>query len=137
MLLAPIGPRVISRYRRVTVPRMIRDRAHWQPGSVIELGVIDERSRIIGLRSKRTSLSRRRRSVPPRTRRVTEVGQVSIPQAVLARVELETLSRVYFVGLQDHAETVWLVPEDRLAMVGRRVELERLVEISGFVEERV
>jgi bifunctional DNA-binding transcriptional regulator/antitoxin component of YhaV-PrlF toxin-antitoxin module len=125
--LAPIGPRVVTQFRRVTVPRFLRERARWGPGSVVEMDVLDQSARIIQLRTW-APRSQSHQAVRSRPRTVTQVGQVSIPAAVLSTVGLMALSRVYFVGLRTQSDTVWLLPEDRLAFTGKRQSLIRLLD---------
>ncbi len=132
--ISPIGPRAITRFRRVTLPRSVRDAAGCLPGTTVEIGVINQRRRIIGVRSAHPELLTRRRGVIGHTRQVTEVGQVSIPQAVLARVGLDVLARVYFVQPR-RTDIVWIVPEEGLGAL-MRTDLARLAGVNNFLEER-
>lgn len=59
---------------------------------------------------------------------------MSIPQAVLARVGLDVLARVYFVQPR-RTDIVWIVPEEGLGAL-MRTDLARLAGVNNFLEER-
>jgi bifunctional DNA-binding transcriptional regulator/antitoxin component of YhaV-PrlF toxin-antitoxin module len=95
-----------------------------------------EQAKLIRLRSVQTGKrAKSQRAVGDRPRTVTQVGQVSIPAAVLSRVGVEVLSRVYFVGLRSRSDTVWLLPESGLALADQRTLLDELLHESE--EKRV
>ncbi|MFI6827558.1 hypothetical protein ACIBG5_10695 [Kribbella sp. NPDC050241] len=134
--LAPIGPRTITRFRRVTLPRTIRDAAGCHPGVTVEVGVIDRRRRLIGVRAMRLESANRQRGVLRHARQVTEVGQVSIPQAVLAKVDVEALANVYFIQPTRPTGMVWIVPAEGLGAL-MRTDLSRLDGIDTFLGEQL
>jgi hypothetical protein len=87
-----LGPRRISRWRRVTVPAAVRALG-FEPDACVVVGVLPEGSR--GLRLQLAGDAARQAARP---RRVTAHGQISIPAAVMGQAGLGPLDSVFFVA---------------------------------------